>query len=348
MPPEEPEAPGAVESTAMAVAGLAFGLAILLLRGATPLPAGLFDAGAALLAGFGLAPLLHRRAGALWGTLLRGAGVAAATLLLARSLVAPFDAAGFPAALLVAGGTLLQARARSGRGGLALDAAGLVLLAAGWGVAWWQAPVFPEPQRLRLALLLALPALALGLVLRALALRRGYHALAPMPVGILLASLLAAVYLSYRALVAQQVGNLPLYEWTLGVGVAALLLARLRRHARAQEVPEAWESDARRHAQDVSPLYDARMAPLAGAVSRYLDTGEGYEAYQAALRRVSPSAPYRKALESVRPVPPARGRAARRSARARRLEAHRALLLTLRNERGSLHGSAPPPLRTDP
>ena len=350
MPPEPEKAeegPGVVEAGAAAVAGPAFALSAVLLRRATPMPAGVFDAAAALLLTWGLAPLLHRRAGRLPATLLRGAGVAAAVLLLARSLVPPFDAAALPAALVVAGATLLQARARSGRGGLALDLGGLALLAAGWGAALWLAPTFPEPARLRLALFLAAPVAAAGMLLRLVALRRGYEVLAPMPVGVLLAAALAATYLSYRALVASQVDNLPLYEWTLGVGVAALLLARLRRHVRADEVPEAWESDARRHAQDVVPLYDARMGPVAAALARYLDEGHGFDAYRAALARLKGPDAYRKALEALQPVPPARGRA-RRAAREKRREAHRALLLTLRPDRGSPPGSAPPPLRPHP
>jgi hypothetical protein len=344
MAPEEPKVPGLVESIALAVAGPALALSLLLLRGATLAPPALFDAGALVLATWGLSPFAHRKLGAFWATLLRGLGIAGAVLVLANALAAPYDAAGFPVALLVLGASVLQARARSGAGGLVADALGLALLAAGWGFSFWLSDGFPEPARLRFALFLAAPVALVGLVLRALALRRGWHVLAPMPVGILLAAALAGSYLGYRGLVAGTVANLPLYEWTLGAFFAALLLARLRRHARAAEVPEAWESDARRHAQDVAPLYDARMAPLAAAVSRYLDTGDGFDAYRATMRRAGDAAPYRKALEQARPVPPGRGRAARPAA-LRRAEAHRALLQTLR---GPTHGTAPPALRKDP
>lgn len=347
MAPEE-EKPGKVEAVAAAVAGPAFALSLVLLRNATILPAGLFDAGAAVLAAWGLAPLLHRRAGAFPATLLRGAGIVAGLVVLAFTLAAPYDRAVPPLVLLALGASLLQARARARVGGLPVLLAGAAFCLAAWIVGFRSAGLFPEPERLRLALLVMAPVALAGAGLRLLALRKGHEILAPTPVGVLLAALLAGAYVGYRGLVAERVENLPLYEWTLGVGVAALLLARLRRHARAGEVPEAWESDARRHAQDVVPLYDARMGPLAAVVARYLEQGAGFDEYRAALARAAPHAPaaYHKALEAARPVPPARGKAAR-AARAKRLEAHRDLLRHLRPERGPAHGHAPPPMRTD-
>ena len=347
MAPEAPRVPGRVESIAAAVAGPAFAAGALALRRATLLPAGVFDALALVLVAWGVSLLVHRRLGGFAATLVRGLGIAGGVLVLARLLAAPLDAMAVPVALLVAGATVLQARARSGRGGLVADGLGLALLAAGWGFAFWLSSGFPETARFRVALLVGAPVAVLGLVLRALARRRGWHALAPMPVGILLAAALSGAYLGYRGLVAANVSNLPLYEWTLGAFFAALLLARLRRHARAAEVPEAWESDARRHAQEVAPLYDARMAPVAAAVSRYLETGAGFDEYRAALARLGTAAPFRKALEAARPVPPARGRAARVAA-ARRAEAHRQLLQSLPRPRGPTHGTAPPALRENP
>lgn len=347
MEPETPRVPGLVEAVAFAVAGPALALSAFLLRRATIVPPEVFDAGALVLLAWGPSFLVHRKAGAFAATLLRALGIAAAVLVLALLLSAPFDAAGLPLALLVVGGGVLQARARSGRGGLVADALGVSLLAAGWGFGLWLSGGFPEPARLRFALFVAAPVAVVGLALRAVALRRGWHVLAPMPVGILLAAALAGSYLGYRGLVAGRVANLPLYEWTLGAFFAALLLARLRRHARAVEVPEAWESDARRHAQDVAPLYDARMAPVAAVLARYLETGSGFDEYRAALARLDGPAAYRKALEAARPVPPARGRAARDAAR-QRADAHRALMQTLQAPRGPTHGTAPPALRPDP
>lgn len=345
---EGPKRPGAVESTAVAVAAWAFALSFVLLRGATPVPPSLFDALALVAALWGPSLLVHRRLGAFAATLLRGAGLVGGVLMLGRALVPPFDAVVLPASLLLSGATLLQARARSGKGGLVAETLGLVLVAAGWAAALALAPRFPEPDRLRFALFVAAPVAALGLLLRLLARRRGYDALAPMPVGVLLAAAMTGAYLGYRGLVADRVANLPLYEWTLGVGVAALLLGRLRRQARAREVAEAWESDARRHTPDVVPLPDPRMGPLAAAVGRYLQRGEGFEDYRAALGKAAePASPFRKALEDLRPVPPVRGRAARAAAQ-RRVDAHRALMLTLHQTRGNVHGTAPPPLRPDP
>lgn len=339
--PEEKPAPGKVEAVAAAIAGPAFAGSCLFLRDATLIPPGAFDATAAVLVAIGLAPLLHRHGGPVWATLLRGAGATVAVLLLASALVPPFDRAVLPLATWVAGATLLQAGARARKGGVLLGAAGAAVLVAGWGVALWLAPSFPEPGRLRLALLAAGPLALVLLGARAALLRSRMRALAPMPVGILLVVALGTTYFAYRGLVANRVANLPLYEWTLGVAGALLLLTRLRRTARDHEVAEPWTSDARRHAQDVAPVYDERMGPLAAVVQRYLDHGEGFEEYRDALLRAAPSAPpaFSQALREA-PKGPARGRARSRAAAEARVAAHRDAMSKL-NPPEVPHGNAP-------
>lgn len=319
--PEE-QRPGPTEAAAWLVAGLAFAVALLVFRTATILPAGLFDGTAAALVAIGAAPLAHRRLGAAAGTILRGAGLVAATLLITASLVAPWDRAAPPLAVLIAGGALLQA-AR----GRAMAIAGGVVLAAGWALGWWLSSDFPEPGRLKVALLLAAAGAVALLALRAWLVRTGHDALAPGPAGLLAGVAVGATYLAYRSLVAGHVGNLPLYEWSLGVALSLLLLARIRRGAREGESPEAWSSEARRHAQDSTPLYDARMGPLAAVLARYLETGAGFEEYRATLERAAPEAAPRVRAILARPlVPEGRSRAARREAAAQRLAAHKAAL----------------------
>lgn len=337
---EAADAPGRVEAIAAAIAGPAFAGSCLFLREATLLPPGAFDAAAAILVAIGLAPLAHRRWGRVAATLLRGAGITLGVLLLTSALVPPFDRAVLPIAAWSAGAALLQAGARAKRGTLALAAAGSALLVAGWAGALALAPTFPEAGRLRVALLVAGPVALVLLGARLRLLRTRLRDLAPMPVGILLVVSLSTTYLAYRGLVATRVGNLPLYEWSLGVGVALLLLTRLRRIAREHEVAEPWTSDARRHAQDVAPVYDERMGPLAAVVQRYLDHGEGFEDYRAALLRAAPAAParYRDALQAAKP-PGLRGRAASRASVEARLAAHRDLLSKLNPEAD--HGHAP-------
>lgn len=349
MPRPDDEGPGLVEAVAAAIAGPAFAGSALFLRRATLLPPEIFDATAAVLATWGLSPLLHRRRGRAAATLLRGAGLALGVALLAGSLVPPFDRAVIPVLLLVVAGTLLQAHARLPRPQPALFLGGFALLAAAWGAAFWGAPLLPEPVRLRVAIVLGGAATLAGLLWRRHALRRGWRVLAPTPVGVLLVAKLGASYLSYRGLVAAHLANLPLYEWTLGVGLSTLLLTRLRRQAREHEVPEPWESEARRHAQDVAPLYDERMAPLASAIQRYLRSGEGFDAYRDALARAHGAPPaYHEALAALQPVPQPRRRMQRAEAERARLAAHERLVSTLNEHRGNLHGPAPSRLPAHP
>jgi hypothetical protein len=123
------------------------------------------------------------------------------------------------------------------------------------------------------------------------------------------------------------VGNLPLYEWSLGVMLSLLLLARIRRGAREGEAPEAWSSEARRHAQDATPLCDGRMGPLAATLARYLETGEGFGEYRVALETSAPGAvPRLRAILAAPHLPEGRSKAARREAAAARLAAHKAAL----------------------
>ena len=111
----EPDLPGRVEATALAIAGPAFAASLLFLRHATPLDHGIFDGSAAALAALGVAPWVHRWKGAFWGTLTRGAGLAAGALLLSSALVPPFYSAVAPAAVAILGGAVLQANARRAR-----------------------------------------------------------------------------------------------------------------------------------------------------------------------------------------------------------------------------------------
>ncbi|GEM_PF-4642775 len=314
--------PGPTEAGAWLVAGVAFAVALLVFRSATILPAGLFDGCAAALVAMGAAPLAHRRLGPAAATLLRGAGLVAAALLVTASLVAPWDRAAPPLALLIAGATLLQAA----RGRL-LAGVGLATLAAGLALGWWLSGDFPESGRLRFALALTAAGAAGLLAARRSLVARGHGAIVPGPAGLIAGAAVGATYLSYRGLVALHVGNLPLYEWSLGVALSLLLLARIRRGAREGEAPEAWSSEARRHAQDATPLYDARMAPLAAVLARYLETGAGFEEYRATLEAAAPdAAPRLKAILAAPHPAEGRSRAARREAAARRLAAHKAAL----------------------
>jgi hypothetical protein len=338
-PPREP--PGVVEATAMAIAGPAFATSLLVLRHATPFGPGLFDAGAAVCLGLGFAPWVHRLAGAAWATMARGAALAIGTLLLSSALVAPFFGAVAPAAVAVAGGTLLQANARREKPSSTLDGFAGAALAVAFVLGLLVSSGFPEPDRMRLALVLALVLVAVGLALRrALLATRVARDLAPMPVGILLVGALVGAYAAYRPLVQQHVANLPLYEWTLAAGLASLALSRLRRKAKEDAVADAWSGDARRHAQDVRPVYDARMAPLAAATLRWLERGEAFEEYRAALEANGVHVP--PSLAALGGRPRAR-RASRREAAAKRLAAHESLM----SPRGP-HGDLQSPVRAHP
>lgn len=332
--------PSWFDATAAAIAGVAFAIGAVAARRATLLPSGFFDALAIVCLALGLSVLAHRLVSAAAATLLRGAGLAVATLLTCAALVTPFERAGPPLAAWIAGGAMLQAATRARRSGIVLHSLGLILLAAGGAAAWVLAPGFPEAARLRWATLAVGALWAAGLAARAMLLRSKHRAWAPGPLGILLVSALACVYVAYRPLVGTKVANLPLYEWTLGVSAALLLLGRMRRQARDDAVPEAWSSESRRHTQDVVPAYDARMGPIAAAIHRYLDRGEGFDDYVKALARAGEGAPaaYRKALQGLRPVPPR----ARGGARERRAT-HDALMTLLQTE--AAHGHAPPALR---
>lgn len=345
MPQGEADRPGPVEATALAVAGPAFGASLFLIRGATGLAPGVFDAGATVLVGVGLAPWAHRLRGAAAGTAVRGAALVLGVLVLSTALVPPFYSAVAPAAIAVVGGTLLQANARRGKPRVSLDSAGVAFLALAFALGLLVSGEFPEPGRLRLTLLVVLVATIGGLALRRTAVDRGWGDLAPMPLGILIVATLGGVYLSYRTLVREHVANLPLYEWTLAAGAAGLLLARLRRRAKEHEAADAWTALARRHAQDVRPVYDARMGPLAAAIGRYLERGEGYAAYRHAMLDAAGGAPdVESALDAMPRSAPGRSRAARRDAAAQRLAAHEAMMRTLTLERPP-HGDPQPRLR---
>ena len=328
-----------MEAVAFAIAGPAFAVSALLLRSSTPLPPRLFDATAAVLACWGLAPLLARSRGPVWAALLRGAGVMLAAGLVSLTLVAPYDRSAGPALVLIAGGVILQAEARS-RGRIWASALGLAVLAGGGALAFVLADLFPEAGRLRLALVVAALLAAFGLAARFGLRRRGYESLAPAPAGALVVGAVAGAYIAFRSLVAAHVSNLPLYEWSLGASLAMLVLARLRRRARMNEAPEAWRGEARRHAQDVAPLYDARMGPVAAAVARYLDTGTGFDAYRIAMSVPTAHAAYRDAVQAMRPVAPTRGRAGNVAARNARVATHDALL-NLLEARGTPDGTVP-------
>lgn len=111
MAPDDDVEPGPVEAWAAAVAGPAFAGSLLLFRTSTPyVPAGVFDGGAAALVAMGVSLLVHRRFGGVYATLLRGAGLVVAAILMTASLTAPWDRAAAPLALLVAALVLLRRR----------------------------------------------------------------------------------------------------------------------------------------------------------------------------------------------------------------------------------------------
>lgn len=341
--PEERESPRGFEVGAALVAGLAGAIVALVVRSKTLLPAGFFDAFGVAALGFGAAPLAHRYLGAPAATLARGLGLAAAALFSMGALVPPFDGAALPLVAWTLGAALVQASTRAQRNGIVFAALGVVLLLAGCALAWFVAPAWPETARLR-GTVVAAGALSLVLLTIRLRVARRRPKLAPSPVGLLLGATLAATYVAYRPLVSGQVANLPLYEWTLGVGVAVLLLGRLRRAARDASVPEAWSGQARRHEQDAAPAYDARMPALAAAIQRYLESGQSFEEYRAAMLRAAPHAPpaFRKTLQGMTAVQ-GRGRG-KDAARASRLAAHDQLMKTMELS----HGEPAPAVRPHP
>jgi hypothetical protein len=83
------------------------------------------------------------------------------------------------------------------------------------------------------------------------------------------------------------------------------------------------------------------MPPLAAAIERYLETGQGFEEYRAAMMRGAPHAPapFRKALQGATPVP-GKGRAGK-AARAERLRVHDETM-------EKLHGDPTAPVRAHP
>lgn len=355
MPPEERvEGVGRVEAIAAAIAGPAFGVSALLVRNATLLPAPLFDALAAILAAVGLAPLAGRWRGPPAATLVRGIGVALGVLLVTPALVPPFDRAIPAAALWILGATILQANARAASERVAPMAVGVALLAGGALVALSIADAMPEPARLRVAVIGGGLVALFGLSARAVMRRGAWRAFAPAPVGVLLVTAFGAIYIAYRGAVDDHVENLPLYEWTLAAGAAGLLLSRLRKIARRGATPDAWASAAQRHAQDVAPLYDRRMAPHIAAVGRWLDTGMGFDAYRAAIERgagdAAPPARLRQALDAAAAASAdagTRGRA-RQNATAKRAAAHAAVMRELNAIRGTDHGKTTPRVRAHP
>ena len=342
--PDERDPPTRFEAGAALLAGVVAAAFAFVFRSATLLPAGFFDGLAIAALGFGAAALASRLLGEPAAPIARGVGLAGAALLVAASLVPPFDRAAPPLVAWILGGALLQAAPRAKRNGAVFGALGLVLVIGGCGIAWYAAPAWPETARLRATVVAAALLAILGLLARR-GLARRSPGLAPAPAGVLIGATLAATYVAYRSLVAGRVANLPLYEWTLGVGVAALLLGRLRRSASDASVPEAWTGTARRHTQDALPAYDTRMPPLAAAIQRYLESGKGFEEYRMAMARASPHAPatFRKALQGMSAVPSPRGRGAK-AATAARLAAHQALMQGLELR----HGDPAPPLRPHP
>lgn len=330
MPDEDP-LPGKIEASAVLVAGIAFAASLVFLRRALSIMPGVFDAGAVILIALGAAPWAHRWKGPAAATLVRGAGLVVGALLLSSSLIPPFYGAVVPAAMAIAGGSILQANARRKAPTVAWDSLGATILSAALALGLVIASGFPEPDRLRLTLLIVGGASLVGLITRRILLSTRASGFAPMPVGILLVAAIGGAYLSYRSLVKDHVANLPLYEWSAAAAAGSLLLARLRRRAKDQEVPDAWSANARRHAQDVRPVYDARMGPLAGAIGRWLERGEGFDEYQAAMQRFGA-----RVHENSRNLRGRRGKSGREAAQ-QRLAAHRAAMSTL-SERGTQHG----------
>lgn len=295
---------------------------------------------AAALLAWGLSPLAHRYLGPTASPILRGLGLAVGAVLIAGALVPPFDRGAPALAAWIMGGALLQASSKATRIVGVPAALGILLVAFGCVAAWLVAGAWPEGARLRAAVAGGGALAAAGLLARWWLVKKAPR-LAPSPAGILVVAALSAGYVAYRPLVAGRVANLPLYEWTLGAGAAVLLLGRLRRSARDASVPEAWTGEARRHRSDAIPSYDPRMPALAAAVSRYLDTGEGFEEYRASLLRAAPHAApsFRKALQALPPVQ-GRGRSAK-TARAERLARHQRLMELH-------HGEPAPAVRTHP
>lgn len=339
-PGAEAERASWFEVTAALVAGGVAAVFAFLFRSATLLPPGVFDALAIAAVGFGAAPLAARALGPPAAPLIRGAGLAGGAFVAALSLVPPFERAAPPLAAWILGSALLQASTRAKRNAVVLASLGMVLVAIGCAIAWYAAPSWPETTRLRATIVAAALLAALGLVGRRWAARH-HPSLAPSPAGVLVGATIAVTYVAYRPLVAGKVANLPLYEWTLGVGVAALLLGRLRRSARDASVPDAWSGTARRHAQDAPPAYDARMPPLAAAIQRYLESGQGFEEYRMAMLRAAPHAPptFRKTLQGMTPLT-GRGRAGK-GAKTERLRVHGQLM-------EQVHGEPTPAVRAHP
>lgn len=348
--PREPL--GKPEAIAVGVAGAAFAGSLLFLRQATLLPAGFFDAAAALAAAWGLAPLLHRKAGASSATLLRGSGAAVAVLLSFPTFGPTLSEVAMAAALAVGGITFLQAAMHATRGGWWLKIVGTMLSLAGIVTGHAAAVFFEETLRLRSTIYFVAGILVLGLALRAWLQKKNQAAFAPTPVGLFIGGTLTGLYLFYRPLVATGVHNLPLYEWALAVGAATLLFARLQRAASGEGTPEAWSSGASRHAQDVRPLYDERMAPLAAVFTRFIERGEGHEAYRGLVENhmETPLPKHiQESLEAARKATRTNLRPGmRREAREARLAIHRALVAHIAQIRGKPHGTHERTLRPDP
>lgn len=342
--------PSPAEAVALAIAGPAFAIAILAVRNATPVPAGLFDALAALLVAWGLAPLAHRKLSPAAGTSARGAGLVAAALLAFSTLGANLDAAAIPLALILAGATVLQADSKTDKPRPAVILLGGTLTLGGLALGIIIADAFPHAARLRFALVGAGLLGAAGMAARLAVLRSGHRDLAPMPAGVLTAAALLSGYAAYRPVVAATVHNLPLYEWALAVSIALLVFGRLRRIAQNAQTAESWSWDAGRHAQDVRPVYDARMVPLAAAIRRWLDDGEGLDEYRKAIETTTGRTIPPQLVETLsanraqkRQLPKAR-----REAAARRHAAHADVMRRLADPRGPNHGRPQRPLRTNP
>jgi len=244
---------------------------------------------------------------------------------MARAMVPPYDRATIPVAIWIAAGALLTGALRAQRASRGvLNALGYLALPAGVAVGWRLAGDFPDPARLRLAVTLALGLALVGFAARWLLRRFDLDVLAPRPGGILGGSGLIATYLAYRSLAAGRITNLPLYEWSIGVGLALLLMGRLRRAAFQHATPDAWASTARRHTQAAKPKFDDRMVPLAAVIRRQLERGDAGPAFAAAFQHAP--ADVRAAAQAV-----ADARRGRRGRQARQ-EAYHRLQSTLEME----------------
>lgn len=91
-------------------------------------------------------------------------------------------------------------------------------------------------------------------------------------------------YGMYRDDLARGVPFFPLVEFGLGVAVFAFVLARLRAHLGKGATGASTTSEARDHRQKVETLSEPEYEAVAGAVSRFVETGRGQREYVETLR----------------------------------------------------------------